>query len=92
MCERNHRTRVRSAVRRRERRAQALLVGGADAGSFDSGGIQTLMSVDADRVVALASSAHELWSLPVQIVIALVLLYTQARVKREHVHGHRAST
>jgi ATP-binding cassette subfamily C (CFTR/MRP) protein 10 len=79
-------------VRRRERRAQALLVGGADAGSFDSGGIQTLMSVDADRVVALASSAHELWSLPVQIVIALVLLYTQARVKREHVHGHRAST
>lgn len=74
-------------MRRRERRAQALLVGG-----FDSGGIQTLMSVDADRVVALASSAHELWSLPVQIVIALVLLYTQARVKREHVHGHRAST
>lgn len=39
--------------------------------------MQTLMSVDADRVVALANSAHELWSLPVQIVVALVLLYTQ---------------
>lgn len=38
---------------------------------------QTLMSVDADRVVALATSAHELWSLPVQIVVALALLYTQ---------------
>jgi len=50
------------------------------------------MSVDADRVVALASSAHELWSLPVQIVIALVLLYTQARMKRQRVHGLRAST
>ena len=35
------------------------------------------MSVDADRVVALANSAHELWSLPVQILVALVLLYTQ---------------
>ena len=35
------------------------------------------MSVDADRVVALATSAHELWSLPVQILVALVLLYTQ---------------
>lgn len=38
---------------------------------------QTLMSVDADRVVALANSAHELWSLPLQIIVALALLYTQ---------------
>ena len=39
--------------------------------------VQTLMSVDADRVVSAVASLHELWSLPLQIIIALVLLYTQ---------------
>ena len=38
------------------------------------------MSVDADRVVNLCVSLHELWSLPVQIAIALYLLYTQVRL------------
>lgn len=42
-----------------------------------SGAVQTLMSVDADRVVNLCASLHELWSLPAQIAIALYLLYTQ---------------
>lgn len=37
------------------------------------------MSVDADRVVTMVASLHELWSLPLQIVVALVLLYTQVR-------------
>jgi len=41
--------------------------------------VQTLMSVDADRVVTMVASLHELWSLPLQIVVALVLLYTQVR-------------
>ena len=41
-------------------------------------GVQTLMAVDADRVVNLCASAHELWSLPLQIIVALCLLYTQA--------------
>ncbi|KAK9825002.1 hypothetical protein WJX81_008465 [Elliptochloris bilobata] len=58
---------------------KALLVGGADAAAFDSGSVQTLMSVDSDRIVALANSAHELWSLPLQILVALVLLYTQVQ-------------
>ena len=35
------------------------------------------MSVDADRLVNLCLSFHELWSLPAQIGIALWLLYTQ---------------
>ena len=35
------------------------------------------MSVDADRIVNLCTSLHELWSLPLQILAALVLLYTQ---------------
>ena len=38
------------------------------------------MSVDADRVVNLCVSLHELWSLPAQIAIALYLLYTQVRL------------
>ena len=42
-----------------------------------AGMVQTLMSVDADRVVNLCMSLHDLWSLPVQIGIALFLLYTQ---------------
>ena len=37
------------------------------------------MSVDADRLVNLCISFHDLWSLPAQIAIALWLLYTQAR-------------
>jgi ATP-binding cassette, subfamily C (CFTR/MRP), member 10 len=45
--------------------------------AFSSGGVQTLMSVDADRVVNLCSSLHDLWSLPLQIGVALVLLYSQ---------------
>jgi hypothetical protein len=35
------------------------------------------MSVDADRVVNLFLSFPELWSLPAQIIVALLLLYTQ---------------
>ncbi len=46
---------------------------------FTAGAVQTLMSVDADRVVNLCVSLHELWSLPAQIAIALYLLYTQVR-------------
>lgn len=44
---------------------------------FSAGALQTFMSVDADRIVNLCTSLHELWSLPLQILAALVLLYTQ---------------
>ena len=47
--------------------------------AFSGGEVQTLMSVDADRVVNLCQSLHELWSLPLQIAAALFLLYTQVR-------------
>lgn len=40
--------------------------------------VQTLASVDAGRVANLLLSFHELWSLPLQILGALYLLYTQA--------------
>jgi hypothetical protein len=46
--------------------------------AFEAGAVHTLQAVDADRVVALLASGHELWSLPAQIAAALCLLYTQA--------------
>ncbi|XP_057540616.1 ABC transporter C family member 13 isoform X3 [Amaranthus tricolor] len=44
---------------------------------FSEGEIQTFMSVDADRTINLCNSFHDVWSLPLQIGIALYLLYTQ---------------
>jgi ATP-binding cassette, subfamily C (CFTR/MRP), member 10 len=43
------------------------------------GRIQNLMSVDAERLLGFCSGIHELWSLPLQICIALWLLYTQVQ-------------
>ena len=56
---------------------KTLALGVVDAAAFQSGQIQTLASVDTDRVVGLCASLHELWSLPIQILVALILLYTQ---------------
>lgn len=39
--------------------------------------IHFLHRADADRVVTLVDSGHEFWSLPLQILGALCLLYTQ---------------
>eukprot|EP00891_Asterochloris_glomerata_P003413 jgi/Astpho2/3413/e_gw1.00054.14.1_t len=58
---------------------KTLLVSAVDMSAFSTGMVQTLMSVDADRVVNLCMSLHDLWSLPVQIGIALFLLYTQVK-------------
>lgn len=57
--------------------AKSLTLNAVQAAGFGSGEIQTLMSVDADRVVNFCPSLHELWSLPLQIAAALILLYTQ---------------
>ncbi len=56
---------------------KSLVLSAACMSDFSEGALQTLMSVDADRVVNLCTSLHELWSLPLQILAALVLLYTQ---------------
>ncbi|KAK1373190.1 ABC transporter C family member 13 [Heracleum sosnowskyi] len=37
------------------------------------------MSVDADRTANLCNSLHDMWSLPLQIGVALYLLYTQVK-------------
>ncbi|BDA43676.1 probable multidrug resistance-associated protein 7 [Coccomyxa sp. Obi] len=59
---------------------KTLLVSSVDMAAHSSGAVQTLMSVDSDRIVNLFSSLHELWSLPLQIAIALCLLYMQVRL------------
>ncbi|KAL8456965.1 hypothetical protein ACS0TY_034986 [Phlomoides rotata] len=51
----------------------------AERSKFSEGEIQTFMSVDANRVVNLCNSVHDMWSLPLQIGIALFLLYKQVK-------------
>lgn len=49
----------------------------AERSRFSEGEIQTFMSVDADRTINMCNSLHDAWSLPLQIGVALYLLYTQ---------------
>jgi ATP-binding cassette subfamily C (CFTR/MRP) protein 10 len=63
---------VTCAVFRRTLELNAAALAGVGTGR-----VQTLMSVDADRLVGLCAGAHELWSLPLQIAAALWLLHTQ---------------
>ncbi|CAJ1852919.1 unnamed protein product [Sphenostylis stenocarpa] len=51
----------------------------AERSKFTNGEIQTFMSVDADRTVNLCNSFHDMWSLPLQIGVALYLLYAQVK-------------
>ncbi|XP_037494972.1 ABC transporter C family member 13 isoform X2 [Jatropha curcas] len=51
----------------------------AERSKFSEGEVQTFMSVDADRTVNLCNSFHDVWSLPLQIGVALYLLYTQVK-------------
>ncbi|KAG9455872.1 hypothetical protein H6P81_000380 [Aristolochia fimbriata] len=51
----------------------------AQRSTFSEGEIQTFMSIDADRTVNLCNSFHDIWSLPLQIGVALYLLYTQVK-------------
>ncbi|KAG6555980.1 hypothetical protein Mapa_001920 [Marchantia paleacea] len=58
---------------------KALCVSLAERSCFSSGEIQTLMSVDAERIANLVNCGHELWSLPLQMGIALWMLYLQVK-------------
>jgi hypothetical protein len=40
------------------------------------GSITNLYTVDADRVVNVTVALHNFWALPLQILIAMVLLYS----------------
>lgn len=54
---------------------QALLARASDAAACADPG--TLMGVDAPRAVNLLPSLMELWAMPLQLAVAMVLLYTQ---------------
>ncbi|KAH7623235.1 hypothetical protein Ndes2526B_g01656 [Nannochloris sp. 'desiccata'] len=56
---------------------QSLSLSTSQVSTVGSGRIQTLMAVDADKVLGLFIGFHELWSLPFQIGLALNLLYIQ---------------
>ncbi|XP_057968870.1 ABC transporter C family member 13 isoform X3 [Malania oleifera] len=58
---------------------KCLCVNLAERSKFSGGEIQTFMSIDADHTVNLCNSFHDIWSLPLQIGVALYLLYTQVR-------------
>ncbi|XP_035548110.1 ABC transporter C family member 13 isoform X2 [Juglans regia] len=58
---------------------KCLCISLAERSKFSEGEIQTFMSIDADRTVNLCNSFHDMWSLPLQIGVALCLLYTQVR-------------
>jgi len=57
--------------------AKALTLGGKSKNQFTTGQITNLMSVDTDQLLNMVTSFHEFWSLPVQITVALILLYQQ---------------
>ncbi|XVF24656.1 hypothetical protein REPUB_Repub13aG0145900 [Reevesia pubescens] len=59
---------------------KCLSVSTAEQSKFSEGEIQTFMSIDADRTVNICNSFHDMWSLPLQIGVALYLLYTQVKL------------
>jgi ATP-binding cassette subfamily C (CFTR/MRP) protein 10 len=57
----------------------ALAMPAADAAPFSAGDATTLATLDVDRVAGALGAAHDAWALPLQILFALALLYTQVR-------------
>ncbi|CAM6124334.1 unnamed protein product [Calypogeia fissa] len=58
---------------------KALCVSLSERSIFSTGEIQTFMSVDAERISNLVNCGHEIWSLPLQMGIALWMLYMQVK-------------
>ncbi|NWY38889.1 MRP7 protein, partial [Sylvia atricapilla] len=59
---------------------KALRVSGTSLARFTVGEIVNFMSTDTNRLVNFCRSFHELWSLPVQLIVTLYLLYQQVGV------------
>ena len=57
--------------------AQSLGLSPGARTAFSSGQITNLMSTDTERLMDLTVSVHELWSLPVQVALALWLLFRE---------------
>ncbi|KAI1240718.1 hypothetical protein IHE44_0009157 [Lamprotornis superbus] len=59
---------------------KALRVSSTSLARFTVGEIVNFMSTDTNRLVNFCRSFHEVWSLPVQLAIALYLLYQQVGI------------
>ena len=66
---------------------KSLRVNLATLAKFSMGEVANFMSTDTDRISNYANSFHEFWSLPLQIVVALVLLYQQVRCVQTDSHS-----
>lgn len=47
---------------------------------LDESQVVTVMQVDVDRAAGVMTSLHNLWALPVQVIVAFVLLYSQVKL------------
>lgn len=56
-----------------------LRVPQVELGRFTSGEMMNFMATDSERVVNFYRSFHDFWSLPMQIAVALFLLYREVR-------------
>lgn len=56
---------------------KTLLTSKIALSNMSNGEILNFISVDTDRIVNFCQSFHQFWSLPVQVMIALFLLYQQ---------------
>ncbi|KAJ1360543.1 Multidrug resistance-associated protein 7 [Parelaphostrongylus tenuis] len=54
-----------------------LMVKSSEMSKFSSGSILNFVSTDVDRIVNFCNSFHAFWSLPVQLGVALYLLYRE---------------
>jgi ATP-binding cassette, subfamily C (CFTR/MRP), member 10 len=59
---------------------KSLTVTPSSRREFTTGQITNIMSVDTDQIVNIIQSFHQFWSLPVQIGVALFLLYRQVQL------------
>lgn len=59
---------------------KALKVNSVELSVFSTGEVVNFMSTDTDRIVNFCPSFHQFWSLPVQIVVALYLLYKEVQL------------
>ena len=59
---------------------KTLCVSSVVMSAFSSGEVVNFMSTDTDRIVDFCPSFHQFWSLPVQVSVALYLLYQQVGI------------
>ncbi|KAF7256393.1 hypothetical protein EG68_06640 [Paragonimus skrjabini miyazakii] len=52
----------------------------ASLNELGTGSLSNYLTSDADRIVNLAPSVHETWAMPLQLILAIMLLFQQLGV------------